>query len=62
MLETLYAKNCSVDEGIKLVVKSLNAAIQRDSASGSGFDVVKITTKDGIQKIVGKQIEMKVEV
>ncbi len=62
VLETLYAKNCSVDEGIKLVVKSLNAAIQRDSASGSGFDVVKITTKDGIQKIVGKQIEVKVEV
>jgi len=60
VLETLYSKNCSIDEGIKLVLKSLNAAIQRDSASGSGFDIVKIT-KDGIQKVVGKQIETKVE-
>jgi len=60
VLETLYTKNCSVEEGVKLVIKSLNAAIQRDTASGSGFDVVKIT-KDGIQKVVGKQIETKVE-
>jgi len=60
VLETLYNKNISVDEGVKLVVKALNAAIQRDTASGSGFDVIKIT-KEGIQKVIGKQIEIKVE-
>lgn len=61
VLETLYTKVCSVEDAIKLVIKSLNAAMQRDTASGSGFDVVKIT-KDGIQKVAGKQIEMKVEI
>jgi len=60
VLETLYIKNLTVEEGVKLVIKSLNAAIQRDTASGSGFDVIKIT-KEGIQKVVGKQIETKVE-
>ena len=60
VLETLYAKNCSIDEGVKLVLKALNAAVQRDAMSGSGFDVVKIT-KDGIQKVMGKQLEVKVE-
>jgi len=60
VLETLYNKNLSVDEGIKIVTKSLNAAIQRDSASGSGFDIMTVSDK-GIKKIVGKQIEMKVE-
>ncbi|MEM4336658.1 MAG: proteasome subunit beta [Candidatus Woesearchaeota archaeon] len=60
VLETLYNKNMSVDEGIKLAVKALNAAIQRDTASGSGFDVVTITNK-GIKHVIGKQIEKKVE-
>lgn len=60
VLETLYNKSISVEEGIKIVVKALNAAIQRDTASGSGFDVVKIT-KEGIKKVIQKQIEIKVE-
>jgi len=60
VLETLYNKNIGVDEGIKIAAKSLNAAIQRDSASGSGFDIVTVTPK-GIKRVVGKQIEKKVE-
>ena len=55
VLETLYTKNLSVDEGIKLALKSLHAALQRDSASGSGYDVVTITEK-GVQHIIGKEI------
>lgn len=61
VLETIYTPNCSIDEGVKSVGKSLNAAIQRDNASGSGFDVLKIT-KDGIKKVVGKSLDVKVEV
>ncbi len=60
VLETLYKKNMSVDEGIKLAAKSLNAAIQRDIASGSGFDIVTIT-KDGIKRVVSKDLPVKVE-
>ena len=47
VLETLYKKGISVDEGVKLTVKCVNAALQRDSASGDGVDVIAIT-KDGV--------------
>ena len=55
VLETLYKKGMSVDEGVKLAVKCLNAALQRDAASGSGFDVVTITS-EGIKKVIEKEI------
>lgn len=60
VLETLYKPNMSIEEGTKLALKGLNAAIQRDSASGNGFDIVAIT-KDGVKKIMGKEISIKVE-
>ena len=58
VLETLYVKNMSVDEGIKLAVKAVNAAIQRDIASGNGIDVVTITDK-GVKKVLEKEINTK---
>jgi proteasome beta subunit len=61
VLETLYAKDLSVDEGIKLAAKSINAAVQRDIASGNGIDIVTIT-KDGIKKAVTKEINSKIEI
>ncbi len=60
VLEALFKKNLSCDEGTKIVKTALNAAIQRDTASGSGFDIVKIT-KGKIEKVEGKPIEMKIE-
>jgi len=61
VLETLYHKKISVEEGIKLAVKSINAAVQRDIASGNGIDVVTIT-KDGVKKVLSKEIVTKIEV
>jgi len=61
VLETLYDKKISVEEGIKLAVKSINAAVQRDIASGNGIDVVTIT-KDGVKKVISKEIVTKIEV
>ncbi len=61
VLETYYKKDISVDEGIKLAVKCLNAALQRDIASGDGVDVITIT-KDGIKKVVSKELRLKVEI
>ena len=60
VLETLYRENMSVDEGVKLAAKSINAAIQRDIASGNGIDIVTIT-KDGIKKVFSKELELKIE-
>jgi proteasome beta subunit len=60
-LENTYEKNIVVEDGVKLALKSLNAAIQRDSASGSGFDIVKIT-KDGLTQVLEKEIQTKVAI
>lgn len=60
VLETLYKKDMSMDEGMKMAVKCINAAIQRDVASGDGIDIVTIT-KDGAKKVVTKYLERKFE-
>lgn len=61
VLETLYKKGMSVDEGVKLAAKAINAALQRDTATGNGLDVVTITDK-GLQWVVEKELVMKIEV
>ena len=61
VLEALYNKNLNVDEGIKLAVKSINSAVQRDIATGNGIDVVTIT-KDCMKKVFSKEISYKVEI
>ena len=60
VLETLYKKGLTVDEGVKLALKGINAAVQRDIASGNGVDVVSIT-KDGVRKVFSKEIESRIE-
>lgn len=60
VLETLYKPNMPIDEGVKLALKGINAALQRDSASGDGVDVITIT-KDGFKKVVERDLKIKVE-
>ncbi|MEK6835732.1 MAG: proteasome subunit beta [Nanoarchaeota archaeon] len=57
VLEANYNKDINVDEGIKLAIKALNAALQRDVASGSGYDIVTIT-KDGAKKVLEKELKL----
>ncbi len=56
VLETQYKPDMSVADGIKLAVKSVNTALQRDSASGNGIDVVVVTEKE-IKKVMQKELE-----
>ena len=60
VLETLYKKGLSVEEGIKLAAKGVNAAVQRDIASGNGIDIVTVT-KDGVKKVFSKELEVRIE-
>ncbi|MBI2130002.1 hypothetical protein HYU07_07285 [Candidatus Woesearchaeota archaeon] len=60
VLETLYKKGLSVAEGVKLAIQSVNAALQRDIASGDGIDVVTIT-KEAVKKVFEKEIRVKLE-
>ncbi len=60
VMETMYKKGLSVDEGVKLSLKAINAALQRDSASGEGADVFTIT-KEGVKKVVSKELQVKAD-
>ncbi len=62
VFETLYKKDLSLDEGVKLAVKCINAAIQRDSYSGNGIDVVTITKAEGVKKVIAKDLTVTIDV
>ena len=56
VLDTLYKDGIKTNEGIKLAVKAVNAAIQRDAATGEAIDVYTIKT-DGVKKVLTKKLE-----
>ncbi len=60
-LEPLYKPNMTIDEAIKLSVKAINTAVQRDIASGNGVDVMTVT-KDGLKKAHSQILSYKLEV
>ena len=51
----------TIQEGIQLAVKGLNAAIQRDMNSGDGFDIYTIT-KEGVKQVITKEISTKISI
>ena len=60
VLETLYNGDMTVKEGIAMVKKAINAAIQRDMPTGSGIDIFTITEK-GAHRVETQLLEKKVE-
>ncbi len=60
VLETKFKAGMSEEEGVNLVIQSLNAAIQRDSASGEGVDVFVIEKK-GIKKAFHKMLNTRIQ-
>ncbi|MFT4343747.1 MAG: proteasome subunit beta [Candidatus Woesearchaeota archaeon] len=56
VLETLYKKDMTFDEAKELVVKCINAAIRRDSASGNGIDIFLID-KEGARRVHSQDVE-----
>jgi proteasome beta subunit len=55
VLETHYRKEMTTTEGVALAVKAVNTALQRDSASGNGIDVLVITNKE-IKRVMKKEL------
>ena len=55
VMDTLYKKDFKVNEGVKLAVKAVNAAMQRDAATGEGIDVYTIT-KQGVKKVFAETL------
>lgn len=56
VLETLWKKGMGIDEGVHLAVKAVNAALQRDTATGNGIDVWAITV-DGAREVLVKEVD-----
>jgi proteasome beta subunit len=55
LLERKYKKEMTVKEGIDLAKECIQAAIERDSASGNGIDVFSIT-KDGVKHEIAQDL------
>jgi proteasome beta subunit len=49
VLEDRYVEHMSIDEGVELAIRALHNAMKRDSASGDGINVVKITPEGYIE-------------
>ncbi len=56
VLETQYKHGMSSNDGMRLAVKAIMAAMQRDNCSGNGIDVVHITEKE-IRRVSPKDID-----
>ena len=56
VLEDHYEKGLLVNDGLDLAIRSLHAAMRRDSASGDGYSVVSIT-KEGFAPLDEKEIQ-----
>ncbi len=55
VLETQYKKDITTDEAVALAVKAVNTALQRDSASGNGIDVIVVNEKE-IKRVMHKEL------
>lgn len=55
VLEALYVPDMSLDEGVKVAVRAISAALQRDIYTGNGIDVVTITAS-GVNKVLSKEV------
>lgn len=61
VLDTLYKPDISVQDGIKLAVQAINAAMQRDAATGEGIDVVTVT-KEGVKQVLAKRLDTQITI
>jgi proteasome beta subunit len=55
LLERMYKKGLSLEEGVELAKEALKSSTQRDTASGYGIDIFTIN-KEGIKKVVSQVI------
>jgi proteasome beta subunit len=56
VLEDSWKENLSVEEGIKLAVRTVTASMARDTGSGEGIDVVVID-KNGARKVLQDEVK-----
>ncbi|MBU0460288.1 MAG: proteasome subunit beta [Nanoarchaeota archaeon] len=55
VLETQFKPDMLTSEAVKLAVIAVNTALQRDSCSGNGVDVIVVNNKD-IRRVIQKEL------
>ncbi len=60
VLEAQYRRGLDVEEGVKLAITAISAAMQRDTASGNGIDVLTIT-ESGAKFVFTKELNTRIE-
>jgi len=61
VLDTLYKEGINIQDGVKLAVKAVNAAMQRDAATGEAIDVYKVNIS-GVEKVLTKRLETNITI
>jgi proteasome beta subunit len=59
VFDAQYKKDMTQEQAIDLALKGVNSALQRDSATGDGIDVV-VVNKDGVKKVYTKELSFNV--
>lgn len=57
VMEDRYHDDITVQEGLDLAVRGINAAMNRDSASGNGMSVCSITKKEGFKRLNQEDVD-----
>ncbi|PNX49112.1 MAG: proteasome endopeptidase complex, archaeal, beta subunit [Thermoplasmata archaeon M9B1D] len=60
VLEDSYEENMTVDRGIDIAIRAIDAAKKRDSASG-GLTNIAVITKDGFKEISQDEIKKRID-
>ncbi len=61
VLEDRWKDDLSLDDGINLVIRGINAAMRRDAASGDGISVATITKDDGFVELSQEEVEKRMK-
>lgn len=57
VLETQYKEDMTTEEAVQLAMKAVDTALQRDSASGNGIDIV-VVNDECIKRVMNKEVTM----
>ncbi len=61
VLEDRWHEDISLEEGIELVIRGVNAAMRRDAASGDGIAVATITKEKGFVELSNNEVEKRMK-
>jgi len=61
VLEDRWKDDLSLDEGVNLAIRGVNAAMRRDAASGDGISVATITKEKGFEELSPEEVNKRLK-